>query len=310
MFEFYRILTVYWYVPACSQNPGNAMSLDFSHLPDLPQTPLLKQVANELFASDDVRAVWLGGSLARGSGDAFSDIDLRLFVTDDSFSETELPVAAVTLREHAVVRLPLRFDNVVLHHLMLDSGAIFDLLVQKASSEPSSEARLILGVKDDVLAEKLTVGADPPPPIFAPVTPQAIEKILSTFWISEQKHLKVIHRDLGLVAWQGEHFIRQEIVKLFFIAATGNDCGNAIGSIHVMSPVARAIQKAFGDEALALLGTPRRTLTELLAHAAELQDTVAALGRTLCERHGVTYPEAAEATVRRSWAAFQMPPSA
>ena len=60
---------------------------------------------------------------------------------------------------------------------------------------------------------------------------KTIERLLSVFWISEQKHLKVIHRGLDLVAWQGEHFIRQEVLKLFFIHASGCDCGNAIGTI-------------------------------------------------------------------------------
>lgn len=283
------------------------LTLDFSLVPDLPQTALLTEIATELFASVEVRAIWLGGSLARGQGDAFSDIDLRLFVSDESFSETELPVAATTLRRTAVVWLPMNFGTGVLHHLMLDSGTIVDLFVQKATAQPSPEARLLLGVKEEALAAKLREGADPPPPTFEPIDPQVLERLLATFWISQQKHLKVIYRGLGLVAWQGEHFIRQEVVKLFFIYATGLDCGNSIGSIHIMSPVARAIQAAFGEETLALLGTPRRTIPELLEHARSLQDTVARMGRTLCARHDAAYPEAAEATVRRNWQSFETP---
>jgi hypothetical protein len=283
------------------------MPLNFSRVPDLPQTALLKEVATELFSGDDVRAIWLGGSLARGQGDLFSDIDLRLFVTNESFSEIELPADATILRRDAVVHLPMNFGTGVLHHLMLGSGTILDLFVQKATAEPSPEARLILGVKDAALAAKLTEGADPLPPTFNPIDRETIEKLLLTFWISQQKHLKVIHRGLGLVAWQGEHFIRQEVLKLFFISATGRDCGSSIGSIHVMSPVARAIQEAFGDEALALLGTPRRTTEELMTNAMILQDMVASIGRTLCERHGATYPEKAEATVRRNWQVFEIP---
>jgi len=280
------------------------MSLDFSRLPDLPQIPLLIDIATQLFASDDIRAVWLGGSLAQGKGDAFSDIDLRLFVTDEAFTETQLPYAARILRERTVIRLPVRFENGILHHLMLDSGVIVDLMVHRSSVDLLPEKRLLLGVKEMPLAKKIIAGDDPLPPTFTAITPQTIERLLGTFWISEQKHLKVIHRGLGLVAWQGEHFIRQEVLKLLFIYAPGRDCGNSTASIHVMSPVARAVQSAFGDEALAVLGTPRRTITELLDHSRALQDMVHRIGTTLCERHGATYPAVAEAVVRESWRVF------
>jgi predicted nucleotidyltransferase len=282
------------------------MPTNISHLPDLPQSEILEAIATELWAATEIRAIWLGGSLARGGGDRFSDIDLRLFVTDASFSESELPEAAMILRRSTVVHLPLIFPNGILHHLMLDSGMIIDLLIHQESSEPSNEARLILAVKDEALHAKLLHGVDPGPPVFTAATPETIERLLATFWISELKHLKVIYRGLGLVAWQGEHFIRQEVLKLYYIAATGSDYGYATGSIHVMSPVVTAIQNAFGNDVLAVLGTPRRTIAELLTHARELQDTVATLGRMLCTRHEASYPEAAEATVRRCWKEFQL----
>lgn len=279
-------------------------TLDLSRVADLPQKPLLAAVAAELFADDTVRGLWLGGSLAHGEGDAYSDIDLRVALSPDAFADGALPACADTLIRRRVAGLVLPFDTRVLHHLMLDTGAIFDLLLQPADIPPAEEIRLVLGVKDDALADRLHGGADPPPQTFEPIAPDTLAHLLQSFWIGQQKHLKVLARGLPLVAWQGEHFLRVEMLKLLFIDATGCDCGNATRSIHVLSPVARAIQNRWGEAALALLGTPRTTTDELAAHAYELQNAVATLGRELCQRHGAPYPEAAEATVRRNWDAY------
>lgn len=276
-------------------------SLDLSHVPDLPQKALLASLATELFADDRVRAIWLGGSLARGSGDPHSDIDLRVALAPDAFADGALPASAATLHARRVAGQTLRFGPSVLHHLMLDDGAIVDLLLQPADAPPADETRLVLGVKDDALAARLADGADPPAPTFPAIGPERIEGLLQTFWIGQRKHRKVLARDLPLVAWQGEHFLRLEVLKLLFADATGGDCGDATGSIHVLSPVARAVRERWGEAALALLGAPRRDVAELEAQARILQDFVAELGRALCRRHGARYPDAAEATVRRLW---------
>lgn len=49
-------------------------ALDLSHLPDLPQRETICEVVAALWQQAGVIAVWLGGSLARGAGDAYSDV--------------------------------------------------------------------------------------------------------------------------------------------------------------------------------------------------------------------------------------------
>lgn len=62
----------------------DATELAFSALPPLPQTASLKRASAVLWADEDVLALWLGGSFARGEADEYSDIDLRVAVRPEA----------------------------------------------------------------------------------------------------------------------------------------------------------------------------------------------------------------------------------
>lgn len=55
--------------------------LHLSNLPNLPQRETIVEVASNLWAEASVVALWVGGSLASGAGDRFSDIDFRQTVS-------------------------------------------------------------------------------------------------------------------------------------------------------------------------------------------------------------------------------------
>jgi predicted nucleotidyltransferase len=58
-------------------------NLFLSHLPDLPQCITLKEVTERLWTNDEIMALWIEGSLARGAGDLFSDVDLHIVITPE-----------------------------------------------------------------------------------------------------------------------------------------------------------------------------------------------------------------------------------
>jgi predicted nucleotidyltransferase len=280
--------------------------LDLSRLPDLSQSALLRQVAADLWEDSGVRALWLGGSLARDAGDEDSDVDLRVAVMPDAFDPARLPDAAHRLARRAAVHLPFAWgEGAVLHHLLLDDGAISDLFVQTTERDPSEEHRLILGCRDAVFAAKLAGGSDPPSPTFPPADPAAARDILLGLWINQMKHIKVLRRGLHLAAWEGEHRMRQDLLRVCFILATGCDCGDLRRmTIHTITPVVRTIQVHLGEEALALVGGPLGTAGEIVEGIARSQDAISRVGRQLSGRLGFDYPDEAEVTVRRCWAAF------
>lgn len=57
--------------------------------------PVLSDLVQACLAQEHVRAAWLGGSLARGIGDDWSDIDLHLAVTDPDDFDTIAWVSAI-----------------------------------------------------------------------------------------------------------------------------------------------------------------------------------------------------------------------
>lgn len=281
-------------------------TFDLAFLNHLPQRKRLALLLGDLWADPTVVALWLGGSLARGAGDAYSDVDLRVAVTPVAFSETEMPPAAARLHQDAVAVLPLRFGvNSVLFHMLLSDGEIYDLHVLRSDHAPPSERRHLLACRDANLASQLDEGADPD--IYAlPVTPEAAQHALTMFWMTAHKQPKVLHRDMPLMACQGQNLLRQELVRLWYMQATGNDCG-AVGrlTIHTLTPVIRAVQQARGSAALALIGGPVRTAAEIGADTDALCAAAAEVGRSLAQQLGFAYPEALEKTVRMSWRAFK-----
>jgi predicted nucleotidyltransferase len=279
---------------------------DLSFLDHLPQRRRLALVLADLWAEPSVRALWLGGSLARGAGDAYSDVDLRVAVTPEAFSDTEFPAGAGRLREAAVAVLPLRFGvNSVLFHMLLDDGEIYDLNVLRSDQRPPNERRRLLACRDDNLAAQLDGGADPDS-YALPATQEGVEQALTMFWITMHKGQKVLHRGMPLMALQGHTLLRQELIRLWYMQATGNDCGPVSRlTIHTLTPVIQAVQGAQGSAALTALGRPLRTKAEIYADVDALCDAVATVGRTLAQQLGFAYPEALEKTVRQSWRTFR-----
>src|SRR5437879_5406837 len=109
------------------------MELSLKNLPDLPQCALLAQIAENLWQQEGVRALWLGGSLARGEGDLYSDVDLRLAAAPEALDHWKQPDFDSLFIKRCQVRVYRAFgETAFLHHLLLDNGDIYDLWVQSA----------------------------------------------------------------------------------------------------------------------------------------------------------------------------------
>lgn len=280
-------------------------SLDLSGLPDLPQRRFLEELAADLWADPNVVALWLGGSLARGVGDAWSDVDLRIALRPDTFDPATLPKSAARIVQNEAARQVISFGtDAVLHHTLLTDGQIYDLFLQTTEREPGTEARLVLACRDAIFGAKLADGVDPPVH-FTPADPEMIYRLLVSFWMGQVKHIRILSRGLVMGAWFGENLMRQDMVRLWFIRATGKDGGpiNRM-TIHLLTPVMTAVRAYYGEEALNLIGQPTRTSEELTASTKRLQDEVAQIGRELAAQGGFDYPEKAEETARRAWERF------
>ncbi len=119
--------------------------LQLSSLPNLPQREAIAEVASNLWQDVGVVALWVGGSLASGAGDHFSDVDFRVAVVPDQLARWKAPrFEQLFTRASIVGWLVLQFGNeALLHHLVLSNGVIFDFFVQSTTRRPTQEPLLI-----------------------------------------------------------------------------------------------------------------------------------------------------------------------
>jgi len=276
--------------------------LDLSGLPDLPQTPYLKDLAQRLWQTNDTAALWLGGSLAEAKGDAYSDVDLRIAVEEAEFSSWQTPDLDQIFGQACLAHTTLNFSESLLHHVLLENGDIYDLYIQKVSNPIINEGRIILGCRDAAFLEKLQT---PPKPysLDADLEPKTVLEVLEQYWLGSHKHRKALHRDLEVLSWEGLNLFRPVLVRLAYMLATGRDCGDIRRlKIHGFSPVSRALRET---DILETIGLPVRNRDEIMGALDSLHKEVGQVGRALAEKYGFAYPERLEAVVLEHWVTFK-----
>ena len=278
--------------------------MNLASLPPLPQVLALRRMVSALWAQEDVAALWLGGSFARGEADAYSDLDLRVAVAPDRLSAWAELDPALLLGEPIVGTQRMDWEGPVLYHLVLEDGLIVDLLIQNTDREPPQDYTLTLACRDDAF-EALLEKAHLPPAEEPAADPEVIRQVVADFWIASHKHAKVMGRGLDPIALFGLGLELSPLMRLWYVAATGRDLGMQRATIHMLTRTVRAIES--GPDALQtlrVLGAPRLTAADRLQAVEISRDEVGRVGRTLAAQLGFAYPEALEKTVRTAWQRF------
>jgi len=246
--------------------------LQLDRLLDLPQVSHLRRAATRLWEREQVIAIWLGGSLAAGSADAYSDMEVRVAVRADQFDSWVSQREWLTVFDdpQSVMDVQNQIAADFAHHfVMLSNGDVYDLvLFNGAPANPAEHEILILGSRDDGLARRLTESTQPRPKFYEPAKAAVIRKVIGDFWLNSHKHRKVLARGLELLVLMGLTFDRERVVRLWHAAITGMDMGDARPSIHLWGRMMKAIQKAMGPRALQILGARCLATTALYAHRA------------------------------------------
>lgn len=275
-------------------------------LPEIDQSDLVREVAPRLWAAQGVVALWVAGSLATGTADRYSDVDLYLAVTPEALDDWHEPdlerLLAGRCRSHQQSRFGERF---FVHHLLLDGGEVIDLSVQSAADKPFPAPRLLLGCRDPELRAVLQEPVEPERHYALSVDPWIARQILELYWFDAHKHRKVLYRDLDLLLLSALYQQRLWALRVCYMHATGEDCLDLRRvTIHTLTPIVRAVQQA-GPEVQHILGMPTRTRPEILAAIDALHALVARVGRELAARHEFDYPAELEALVLHYWEAFK-----
>jgi hypothetical protein len=116
----------------------------------MPRAELIDRIVDVLGADDRVRAVWLSGSLGRGGGDEFSDVDLLVAVEPDGrdafvagWEDTVTRIAPIVHRQR------LEGGGVVVFTHVTDEWDRFDAtIVTPPVTQAASELRVLLDRAD------------------------------------------------------------------------------------------------------------------------------------------------------------------
>ena len=283
--------------------------LDFSQLPELPQRNVLKEVAQRFWRNDEVVAIWLGGSFARDQADQYSDVDLRLAISTDQIAAYLQPDWSHFFGQPLLSsRTSLADEDALLHHFLLENCEVYDLWVQSPDRQLHNEPKLILGCRDDGLLERLTIPGAEERLSFRQVDPAAIRGAIANYWVNHVKTQKVIHRNLHMMWRDGGYLFTGLFLRLKFIEATGQDCGNVTVppyTIHSISPILGTLHTHYGDDLLPIVAAGFGNKTESQQAIEQLSQAIGETGRKLARVYGFDYPDELEARVLASWRAFK-----
>jgi hypothetical protein len=281
--------------------------LDLSVLPQMPQTRTISALALPLWADERVVALWLGGSLARGDGDEYSDIDLRVAAHPADMERWRtLDVQALTGGQVVGGHMFPLGEDALIHHLLLLNGDIVDLLVQTTTRPPNVEPMVVLGCRDEAFAETLQAQNRVEPEPRNPATAESVRELIVAFWVNSHKHRKVLHRRLDLMIPSGLYHSWLMLMRLWYIQATGEDASAYhFSGIHGLTQLVRSVEGLEGVDARAVAGVPGRTREEIYTAIETHQGAAARVGRLLAERYGFEYPLELERMVRTHWQAFR-----
>ena len=191
----------------------------------LPQLDALPALVHNLYGLSPVQAVFLAGSLGRGDGDEWSDLDLQVHV-DRSFGDflDDAEIQAVTGEPPvALERFKLGADG-WMHHLILTDGTFVDLLCRTELS--TEEARFWISLPPNMTSPPEAVASRPKTWAPKSLDADAVAALVSRYWITMHKHRRGMARNQDLVIWTGIHLSVALLVRLEFIAVTGKDCGD------------------------------------------------------------------------------------
>ena len=246
---------------------------------------LLERAAQVLGRDGRVRALWVGGSLARGDADAYSDLDLIASVRDADFGALAeswrewLAEITPTVLARQIPFLPGSFYS------LTPTCERLDLVLERVSAVRSSRyARAVVFDRDGLDAER-PLAAPPAPPDRAKVE-TAIEEPL--------RYLALLPAVLGrgelLLAQEGYGHMRRRISELF---------------LEENAPLPTTGVKHWRDKlrpeqyaVLESLPWPAANRDALIAANLEVGRALLRHGRAVAAKLGVAWPVELERAVR------------
>jgi hypothetical protein len=282
-------------------------SIDLGPLEHGPHADLIRGMASKCSADTSIQAVWVGGSLAAGHGDAYSDVDFRIAVEPGQVDSWTSPDWEHYLPIPPCGGLLMRFGaQALLHHLVLADGSIVDFYVQDTTGQNPEPNLVILACRDAEFRTVLEGSARPAAALARPIDRAVVRQFFVDYWITTHKQLKAIARKYDHSAFGGLYLERMALLRAWYMQATGQDIDSR-PTLHMLGALHRGLEGKLTEDQHNILGLPSRTPEETATVIEAIRAEMARAGRWLAERHGFAYPHELEAVVQRFWDAHKEP---
>jgi hypothetical protein len=275
--------------------------IDLGPLEHGPHAYLIRAMASKCSADRSIQAIWVGGSLAAGTGDAYSDVDFRIAVEPEQIARWTSPDWEHYLPMRPSGGLLMRFgEQALLHHLVLLDGAIVDFYVQDTTSQNSEPNLIILACRNAELRATLEGFARPAPALVRAIDGAVVRQFLVDYWITTHKQMKALARKYDHSAFAGLYLERMALLRAWYMQAVGKDIDARV-TLHMLGALHKGLEGKLTEHQHNILGLPSRTPDETVMVIDAIRAEMARVGRWLAHRHEFAFPHELEAVVQRSW---------
>jgi hypothetical protein len=280
-------------------------NIDLGLLEQGPHADLIGALADKCYADDGIQAIWIGGSLASGHGDLYSDIDFRIAVEPGQVDKWANPDWNQYLPLSPVGVILMRFgDRALLHHMVLADGTIVDFYVQDKTQQNPEPNVVVLAARNPELRATIEGFARPAAALVREIDGAVVRQFLVDYWITTHKQMKALARKYDQSAFAGLYMERMALLRAWYMHATGKDIESRM-SLHMLGALHKGLMNALSEQQHNILGLPSRTPQETIAVIDAIRTQMAFVGRLLAEKHGFAYPYELEEVVLRTWNAHK-----
>lgn len=275
--------------------------IDLGLLQHGPHAHLIRDMASACAADDSIQAIWVGGSLAAGHGDAYSDVDFRIVVEPGQVDGWTSPDWERYLPIRPCGGLLMRFgEQALLHHLVLADGTIVDFYIQDTTQHNPEPNLVILACRTAELRTTLEGFVQPAAALVREIDGAVVRQFLVDYWITTHKQMKALARNYDLSPFVGLYFERMALLRAWYMQAVGKDIDSR-ATLHMLGILHKGLEGKLTTDQHDILGLPSRTPEETATVIEAIRAEMTRVGRWLGDRHAFAYPHELEDVVRRVW---------
>jgi len=266
-----------------------------------PHTNLIRNMTSMSFADDGIQAIWVGGSLAAGFGDTYSDVDFRIAVEPGQLDRWISPDWEHYLPIRPCGGLLIRFgEQALLHHLVLADGTIVDFYVQDTTGHNPEPKLVILACRNAEFRTTLEGFARPADVLIREIDGAVVRQFFVDYWITTHKQMKALSRKYDHFSFTGLYLERMALLRAWYMQAVGKDIDSRV-TLHMLGTLHKGLEGKITDHQHNLLGLPSRTPEETVTVIEAIRAEMASVGRWLADTHQFMYPYELEDVVRQVW---------